>query len=427
MQEAFLHYVWKFKKFDFKNLQTSCGMPVSIIQVGTHNQTESGPDFQQAKLKISDQLWAGNVEIHLKSSDWYAHGHQNDKAYDNVILHVVWEDDVDVFRSDQTQIPSLKLQDYISEKQLNSYLNLFENNKEKWINCENSFSEVDDFKSSTWLERLYIERLEAKNKLILKLLEQSANNWDEVCFKMLAKNFGLNVNGQSFLQMANGLDFKIINKLSQNQFQLEALLFGASGILNKTHDDIYFEKLNNEFQYLKQKFQLDLASNVQVKYFRLRPDNFPNIRLSQLSVLYHNTQHLFSKLMQTENLDTIYDIFDVSASSYWDTHYNFGKESKSKSKKLSQNFKDLLIVNTLIPLKFAYSKFKGKSDFENEIYPIISVLKAEKNSITKGFSKLKPKIANTAMESQALIQLKTNYCDLNKCMQCQIGIDLIRQ
>ncbi|MFN2261247.1 MAG: DUF2851 family protein [Psychroflexus sp.] len=426
MREAFLHYVWKFKKFDFKNLETSCGMPVSISQIGKHNETESGPDFQQAKLKIGDQLWAGNVEIHLKSSDWYAHGHQNDKAYDNVILHVVWEDDVDVFRSDQTQIPSLKLQDYISKKQLNSYLNLFENNKEKWINCENSISEVDDFKISTWLERLYIERLEAKNTLILDFLEQSSNNWDEVCFKMLAKNFGLNINGQSFLQMANSLDFKVVNKLSENQFQLEALFFGMSGILNKNHDDVYFEDLKKEFQFLKQKFQLTSEENIQVKYFRLRPDNFPNIRLSQLAMLYSKKQHLFSKLIQSKTLKNIYEILDVSASNYWDTHYNFGKESKMRPKKLSQNFKDLLIINTLIPLKFAYSKYKGQTNFEEDIYPFISALKSEKNSITKGFSKLKPKISENALESQALIQLKTNYCDLYKCMKCQIGIDLIK-
>lgn len=425
MQEAFLHSLWKYKKLNFNQLTTTQGEQLQILQTGQHNETESGPDFFKAEIILKGQHWAGNLEMHVHSSDWYAHHHETDPAYDNVILHVVWEDDMSVIRKDESEIPCLELKSYVTESQLKAYQTLFENKSRKFINCESHFAEVDDFKLQNWVERLYIERLEYKTKLILELLKTSKNNWDEVGFKLMAKAFGLNVNGEAFLQMASLADFKVFQKCFQNPLQLEALCFGLCGMLPADSEEPYVKVLQKEFEFLQQKFQLKAPASSQVKYFRLRPDNFPSIRLSQFCNLFTKEQKLFSKMMQSETKTDIYKLLDAQTSAYWQAHYTFGKESKPKTKKISTSFKDLLIINTLLPLKFAFQSYKGSLNFEDSILPIISNLSSEENSISKGFHKLKPKAFTSALESQALIHLKNNYCDVNKCMKCQIGLELI--
>lgn len=425
MQEAFLHSLWKYKKLNMTQLKTTRGEELQILHTGLHNQTESGPDFFKAEVVIDKQHWAGNLEIHLKSSDWYAHHHETDPAYDNVILHVVWEDDMSIFRKDETEIPCLELKPYVSKSQIEAYKELFENKSDKWINCESHFNEVDEFKLNNWLERLYVERLEDKNQLILNVLKVSRNNWDEVGFKLMAKAFGLNVNGEAFLQMSSAADFKVFQKCFQHPVHLEALCFGLCGMLPAESEDAYVQKLQKEFDFLKQKFQLNAPAASQVKYFRLRPDNFPSIRLSQFCHLYAEHPQIFSKLIQCKTKKELYDLLEARTSAYWETHYSFGKQSRFKIKKLSKSFKDLLIINTIVPLKFAYQSYKGQLDFEEHIYPIISSLNSESNRIVKGFEKLKPKVSKSALESQALIQLKNNYCDLNRCLKCQVGLELI--
>jgi hypothetical protein len=425
MQEAFLHSLWKYKKLDMNRLETTRGEKLQILQTGAHNENESGPDFFKAEIIIGDQHWVGNLEIHLKSSDWYAHHHEKDPAYANVILHVVWEDDVSIFRNDETEIPCLELKNFVTQSQLNAYSELLENKSKKWINCEAHLHEIDDFKFSSWLERLYIERLEEKNQLILNLLKVSNNNWEEVGFKLMAKAFGLNVNGEAFLQMSSAADFTVFQKCFQNPIQLEALCFGLCGMIPSDGDDSYTQDLEKEFEFLKQKFQLNAPASSQVKYFRLRPDNFPSIRLSQFCNLYSNQGQVFSKLIQCNSKKEIYDLLDTKVSNYWKTHYTFGKESKSKVKKVSQSFKDLIVINTIVPLKFAYQSYKDQLDFEGHIYPIISSLKSETNRIIEGFEKLKPRVSKSALESQALLQLKKQYCDVNRCLKCQVGLELL--
>jgi hypothetical protein len=346
MQEAFLHSLWKYKKLKTNQLSTTHGETLQILKTGLHNETESGPDFFNAEVVIDGQHWVGNLEIHIKSSDWYAHHHETDPAYDNVILHVVWEDDVSIFRKDETEIPCLELKSYISPSQLKAYQELLEHKSSKWINCETHFDEVDDFKLNHWLERMYIERLEDKNQLILDLLKTSNNNWEEVGFKLMAKAFGLNVNGEAFLQMASQTDFTVFQKCFQNKGQLEALCFGLCGMIPQESEDIYVNTLTSEFEFLKHKFDLVAPNSSQVKYFRLRPDNFPSIRLSQFCNLYASQPQLFSQLIQCKSKKEIYDILDAKTSLYWETHYSFKKESSRKVKKLSQSFKDLLIINT---------------------------------------------------------------------------------
>ncbi|PTM10563.1 MAG: DUF2851 domain-containing protein [Bacteroidetes bacterium] len=417
MQEDFLHYLWKHKKLDVLNLVTTNFESVEILSVGQHNQN-SGPDFFNAKLRIADQLWAGNVEIHLKSSDWFIHNHETDKAYDNVILHIVWEHDTDVFRKDNSKLPTLVLKDFVAETAIMNYKNLT-NNSKKWINCESDFGEVDDFIIQNWLERLYLERLEKKSVVIEELLKKSNNNWEAVLFKLLAKNFGLNVNGDAFFSLANSIDFSIIRKLHSNEKQLEALLFGQADLLNDTIEEPYYSYLQKEYAFLKQKFEITNQGVLPFKFFRLRPMNFPTIRISQLAMLYHVHHNFFSELINLNSLKEFHQLFSITTSEFWNSHYTFNKSSKFSKKTISKSFIDLLLINTIIPIKYCYEKYNGKDNHEN-ILKLIQGIKPEKNSIVDKFESLKP-VSNSALQSQALLELKSTYCDKNKCLQCAIG------
>lgn len=422
MQEDFLHYIWKHKKIQFNNLKTTFGESIIVTLVGQHN-FNSGPDFFNAKIKIGNQLWAGNVEIHIKSSDWFLHNHEQDKAYDNVILHVVWEDDTEVFRKDNTPIPTLQLKDVVDAPMLNNYEKLF-SKENKWINCEHDFASTDDFILDNWLERLYFERLERKSGTIETLLAASKNDWEAVLFKMLTKNFGLKVNGESFFSLAQSIDFSIIRKTQSNSHILEALLFGQADLLDQDVEDAYYLSLAKEYQFLKQKFSLQNTQVLPLQFFRLRPPNFPTIRLSQLASLYNKHQNLFSKIIELNQIEDFYELFKVSTSEYWETHYTFQKKSsKTSTKIVSKAFVDLLLINTILPIKFSYARQKGEA-LDSEIIKIASAITSEKNSIIKAFNSLK-KVSKSSLDSQALIQLKTEYCDNNKCLKCAIGNTLI--
>ncbi|MEP1489334.1 MAG: DUF2851 family protein [Algibacter sp.] len=423
MQEDFLHYIWQYKKFDIAVIKTSNNEAISILSAGQHN-LNSGPDFFNAQLKIEHQTWAGNVEIHIKSSDWYVHNHEKDKAYDNVILHVVWEHDTDVFRKDNAVIPTLELKRFIDKKALTNYETLFSKSK-TWINCENDFSSIDDFTIQNWLERLYFERLERKALDLSVLLKRSKNDWEAVLFKMLAKSFGSKVNGEAFLSLANSIDFLIIRKLQSNQAQLEALLFGQANLLDHDVEDAYSIELIKEYNFLNQKFKLSNKGVSQIQFFRLRPPNFPTIRLSQLASLYQSQQNIFSKIIETNTLTDFYNLFAVSTSTFWETHYTFNKVSKRSKKVLTKSFVDLLLINTIIPLKFSYAKSQGKQ-IDDSIIKLISEIKSEKNSIIDKFNSLK-KVSTSALGSQGLIQLKNEYCSKNKCLECAIGSKLLNK
>ena len=417
MQEDFLHYIWKHKKFRFNNLETTTGESIVVTSVGQHN-FNSGPDFFNAKIKVGDQLWAGNVEIHIKSSDWFLHSHEQDQAYDNVILHVVWEDNTEVFRKDNTPIPTLQLKGIVDVTMLSNYEKLFAK-QNKWINCENDFPSTDDFVLSNWLERLYLERLERKSETINTLLVASKNDWESVFFKMLTKNFGLKVNGESFFSLAQSIDFSIIRKVQSNPQILEAFLFGQAGLLEKDIEDAYYLNLKNEYKFLKQKFGLQNNQVLPLQFFRLRPPNFPTIRLSQLANLYNKHQNLFSKVIELNEVEDFYELFKVSTSEFWKTHYTFQKASKTSIKTLSKSFVDLLLINTILPIKFCYAKQKGV-EIDSEIIKIATAITSEKNNIISAFNNLK-KVSKSSLDSQALIQLKTEYCDKNNCLKCAVG------
>ena len=421
MREDFLHYIWKYKKFNFNNLQTIDNESIEIIEIGQHNQN-SGPDFFNAQLRISNQLWAGNVEIHLKSSDWFLHNHETDSAYDNVILHVVWEHDSEVFRKDNSKIPTLVLKGYVTQEVTENYQKLMSKNS-KWINCENDLKAVDDFTINNWMERVFFERLERKSNDIEILLKASSNNWEAVLYKMLTRSFGLKVNSESFLSLANSIDFSIVRKLRTNLLNLEALFFGQAGLLEDNLQEAYYLDLKNEYNFLQQKFGLSNTNVIPFQYFRLRPSNFPTIRLSQLANLYHQNSQLFSKIIEITRIEEFYNLFRVETSEFWQTHYTFAKESKRLKKYISNSFIDLLVINTVVPIKFSYAKYLGKS-IEGDIIDLISSIASEKNRVVEKFNQLKP-VSNSALFSQGIIQLKSEYCDKNKCLQCAIGSDIL--
>jgi hypothetical protein len=421
MKEDLLHYIWKFKKYPLASIRTTKGHPIFVQSSGEHNHL-SGPDFFNAKLVIDEQLWAGNVELHIKSSDWYAHNHETDSNYDNVILHVVWEDDIAVFRADGSEIPTLELKDYISTELLSNYQKLFQQKPDTSINCGNDITAISSFKFDNWKERLYFERLELKSEVVLNLLEASKNDWEKVLFVLLLKNFGSKTNGELFLEVAKNLDFSIIRKLKNKPIELEALLFGLAGLLETKHADPYYFQLRESFDYLIHKYRLDKDIMSSPQFFKLRPPNFPTIRLSQIAQLYARSHSLFFNAVQNEETD-FYDLFSVTTSEYWANHFTFDKVSKTSSKRTSKKFIDLLVINTILPLRFCYLKQQGVLMGESFAKPMLAIA-AEKNSIIKKYQELGVKVA-TAKDSQALLELYTNYCTKNKCLQCAVGSELL--
>ena len=422
MKEDFLHHVWQFKKFDIANLKTTKGESIQILNSGQYLQL-TGPDFFNAQLIIGNQKWAGNVEIHLKSSDWYVHNHEKDSNYESVILHVVWEYDVPIFRKDDSEIPTLELKEYVALADLHKYQSLV--SQKSWIYCENEIGNVDDFIFKNWQERLFFERLERKSQLIFELAEISNHDWEAVLFCLLAKNFGLNTNGEMFYKIAKSIPFSVVRKESYSSESLEALLFGQANLLSQDFQDNYAKELQKSYNYLVLKYQLHEKVFGLVEFFKHRPDNFPTIRLAQLANLYFHQKNLFSLVMNGTSINELYQIFNVGVSQYWETHYNFDKNSSKKMKKLSKSFIDLLVINTIIPLRFAYARSQQK-EITQELIDLAILIPAEKNAILEKFYSFGVNSQN-AYESQSLLQLKKNYCDNKKCLDCAIGYFILKK
>ncbi|ARN79184.1 hypothetical protein BST97_14985 [Nonlabens spongiae] len=421
MREDFIHYLWKFKKLNGLELLTTTGKRIVIKSLGQHNH-HSGPDFFNGRLSIDGQEWAGNIEMHLKASDWFLHGHDDDPAYNNVILHVVWTHDADIATRDGLKIPVLEVSRYVDPDLLKSYQNLFKVKQQQFINCENSIPQINPFKISQWKEKLFIERLEQKSLRISKLLERNTGDWEATFLQLLARSFGTKVNADAFEQTARSMAPSVVRKLAKDAFQLESTLLGQAGLLEKDTEDQYMVDCRREYAFAKAKHSLK-PIDTAMKFFRIRPVNYPTIRLSQLARLYHFNPLLFGEVLLCKNLDELYDLFNVKASSYWDDHHVFGKQSKNREKYLSRDFVDLLIINCVVPIKFAYAQYEGKDNVE-DLMELLSVLKPENNTIVEGFMRLIT--VDNAVDSQAVLQLKPNYCDVNKCLSCDIGVGLLR-
>lgn len=420
MKEVLLHHVWKSQIFNTKALFTEEGKELVVVNSGSYLEN-AGPDFFNARLFIDGQEWAGNVEIHKKASDWYAHRHEVDSRYDNVILHVVWESDIPVLRNNGDLIPVFVLKDYIEDGLMSRYAQLFE--ERKWIYCENQVPEIAALKLLNWKERLYIERLEEKTKGVLDLLHQSNNDWKQVFFICLARGFGLNVNGEMFERVANGISSKLLEKHSDNLLVLESLLMGRAGLLQKEIEDVHGALLKREWNYLKVLHDLEELPVDSIHFYKLRPDNFPTIRLSQMASLFYENKDILKKLLEAKELEDFYSLFNVTATVYWDTHYVFDKENKKMVKRMSRSFIDLLLLNTVIPFLYVYHKQK-KNDFSEELFGIIRCLKPEKNIVISNFKKLGFEIED-ALDSQAMLELKKSYCNKGQCLNCLVGKSIV--
>ena len=420
--EEFLQYIWENWLFKSENLTTVDGQLLEIIQQGKRN-TNSGPDFFNARIKLDDTIWAGNIEIHKNSSDWKKHQHQNDKAFDNVILHVVEKYDSEVYRSNGEKIPTLVI----------SYLNRYRENYEKllesksWIACQDQFHKTDPLLLQLGFNRLMIDRLEDKTTQILERLERNNNDWNETFYQMIARMFGFKVNALPFDMLSKSLPLQVLGKHKNNLQQIEALLFGNSGLLNEQllGDDYYIE-LRKEYSFLYKKYGLKGIESHLWKFMRMRPGNFPTVRISQFAALIHRSHGLFSKIVEVENLDRLKDLFKVQASEYWTTHYNFNKISKRQVvKELGEASINIIIINVVIPFLFVYGDKQNKNELKNRALEFLEQLPPETNKIITGWEKLGVD-SRSAFETQALIQLKNRYCEKKKCLNCQIGVKLIK-
>ena len=423
MREDLLHYIWKFKKFHCKNLITVRGSKLQILNFGQHNKY-SGPDFLNSKIEINGQLWAGNVEIHLNSSDWYAHGHHLDPAYQNVILHVVWNHDKTVYGPAGHPITTLQMSEYVDISLLENFQRLLHQQRKRFINCEDYRKDVSVFILLPWYEHLYRERLDTKAVVLKKLLNELNGDWERCFFIWMLQGFGQLVNKNSFLSLARSVDFKLFRRMSSEVDKLESLLFGLSGLLGKKDQvDPYHKSLYMNYRSIKTIHKLADTAVIKPEFMGVRPSNFPTIRLSQFSMLYSKHGSLFSKVVEAVSLDELQRLLEVAATQYWDSHYTFGKSSKASVKVLSRSFRQSLIINSILPAKYLYAREHGEDNYRH-IRDLIAHLKSENNGLIQSFREMDFPVHH-ALDSQALLQLHNNYCIKNRCLECAIGNQIL--
>lgn len=419
--EQLLHYVWKHKIFSLKELKTTTGQQVEVIDTGLAN-TDAGPDFFNAKLKLDGVLWIGNIEIHERSSDWFKHGHHADTGYNSVILHIASEIDTEISRSNGERIPQIQL--ICPEAVRTNYKELLET--DSYPPCYRIIPSLPPFTAHSWMTALQMERFEQKATLLNERLKRCQGNWEDAFFITLARNFGFGLNGDAFETWAHRLPFRAVDKHRNDLFQIEAIFFGQAGILEDSDGDGYYLRLKKEYTYLQHKFGLIPMDASLWRFLRLRPANFPHIRIAQLACLYHRAYGLLSRIMETETLQGVRDILKGGTSEYWLTHYTFGGSSPSRQKSLSNTSLDLLIINTVVTFLYAYGLHKGNRVLCARAGSFLEELKAENNYITRMWEQCGMKASNAA-DSQALIQLKKEYCDKKKCLYCRIGYEYLKR
>ncbi len=416
MNEEFIYYLWKYTLVNH-NLSITTGEQIEIISPGIRN-LDSGPDFFNAMIKIGETRWAGNVEIHINSSDWYKHMHQNNPSYDNIILHVVFNDDKPVYRHNSEIIPTLELKDKFNPSILGNYQIFLKSRKS--IPCHNQIHYINHFDKLGWLDTLMAERLEQKSEEISRLLDLSKNNLLQIFYQRLARSFGYSANADAMEQLASSLPLKIVTKHSNNLGQIESLLYGQSGLLPSGKNDDYISKLKKEWDFLKIKYKLVPMNNSLWKFMRMRPVSFPTIRISQFANLIYNSSGLLNDILEADKLQYVISLLSVKASPYWDNHFRFEKKSNGKSKKLGSSSINTILINTIIPTIFVYGKMKNDFALQEKALEWSSQIKPEWNTITREFKSMGI-VAENAMQSQALIQLKNNYCTKKRCLSCRFG------
>lgn len=421
MQELFVIYLWENKLLQ-ADLQTTDGEKLEIVHAGFRNQ-HAGPDFSQARVKIGKTLWAGNVEVHLNESDWYKHRHHLDKAYDNIILHVVYQADKAVYNHARKKIPCLEVKGKFDSSILLNYRAFIDS--KRWIACENMLKNVQAFSWMSWIDRMVAERLEEKTKRVLAIFEQCGNDWEETLYRSLMINFGFHTNEAAFEQLSRILPLHLLLRHADQLFQLEALLLGQAGFLEAELSEEYPLKLQQEFWFLSQKYGLKPMDSASWRFLRLRPANFPGLRLAQLAALVHKNGQIFSKILQAKDAVAIRSLFKVKTSAYWDDHYRFGKSSSRKAKTLGDDAISLLMINSVVHILFAYGHYNRQAIYSDKALGLLESLKAENNQIVRGFAKAGIQAVN-ALQSQGLLHLKKNYCKPKNCLECRIGQILLK-
>lgn len=419
--EQLLHYVWKHKIVPPTELRTTTGLPVEIIDPGLPN-TNAGPDFFNAKVKIDGTLWVGNVEIHSFSSDWKRHGHHTDKAYDSVVLHVAERIDEEVFRTDGAPIPQMQLSCPESVRTRYDELRKIDMKPP----CFSVVPSLPRISVCSWLTTLQTERLEQKTLAIKERLAALNNHWEDAFFVTLARNFGFGINGDAFERWAKLLSFRAIDKHRDDPIQIEAFFFGQAGLLEEElADDPYYDKLQKEYRFLKHKFGLKQIDASLWRFLRLRPGNFPHVRIAQLSAFYGKGSGLFSRIVEAPSVAEVKKIFATSTSDYWKEHFIFGKPAAAREKSLGAGSLDLIVINTMVPFLYAYGLHRGDEQLCTKAFSFLEATKAESNYITRLWDGAGLPV-NNAADSQALVQLQKEYCDRKKCLYCRFGYEYLR-
>jgi hypothetical protein len=421
MTEEFLQYLWKYRLYR-PGLTLVGGEPFELIHPGEQN-FDSGPDFFNTRIRIGETIWAGNSEIHIKSSDWNRHNHQFDKNYSNVILHIVHENDSPVIREDGQPIPAIELKGKYDLGMFERYRGFMQN--KQWVPCSGLIERVSGFEKEAWLECLLIERLARKESYILEELKQTQYDWHETFYRALARAFGFKLNADVFESLVKTIPLKYLAKHKDNLIQLEALLFGQAGLIREELIGQYPQTLWHEYNFLRKKFRLQPIKGHLWKFMRLRPSNFPTIRIAQFAMLINKSSGLLSKLLEARNYKELQQLLDVGCSGYWLQHYQFDKTSPSREKRLGRDSVNLLVINTVVPFMFALGRQKDDQAIKDKALQLLQELRGELNSVTKKWASLGMDVRSAA-QSQALIELKNNYCDLKKCLTCRIGNTLIR-
>jgi hypothetical protein len=424
LKEDILSFIWQFRLFTTTQLQCSSGESLEIIQTGLQNK-HAGPDFFNAKLKIGSTTWIGNIEIHVRSSDWIVHGHSGNRAYDNVVLHVVYENDSPVCRGDGTFIPTLVVKHICSHSLLERYNMLAAS--QTAFPCKNQISAVDSIVIRSSLSRVLIERFEKKYFDVLSILSQHKGDWDATMYFLLARSFGFKVNSIPFEMLASSLDHQLFARYKDNPLQLEALIFGQAGFLGGHFDDSYPAQMKTEYEFLRKKFNLSPLDPSIWKFLRMRPASFPTMRLAQFAGLMIKSQHLFSKILAAKDLATVKAYFEhLPVHSYWRNHYHFTSRTAAAQTQLGKLSVENIIINTVCLVLFSYGKHMDQPPFMDQALSFLEQLHPEKNNIIQKYTESGIKIEN-AYDSQALLELNKSYCTQKKCLNCGIGVKILKK
>ena len=419
MTEKLLQFIWRFQYFNRHELTTDEGDALQIIKPGTFNNNQ-GPDFSEAAVKIASVKLFGNIELHVRSSDWHKHNHASDKNYSNIILHVVWEDDRN--KKNKIALPTLSLQNRVPKILLQRYEQLM--NEGYVLHCKNFLPVLSNIGWISWKERLMAERLEIKSEKVFLLLQETNYHWEEVFWQMIAANFGIKVNTALFEAVAKSISINILSKHKNQIHQLEAMLLGQANLLDQNFREDYPQLLKREFQFLKKKYILTKV-NAAAHFLRMRPANFPTLRLAQLAMLIHKSSHLFSKIKEMNKAEEVRSLFKVTCNDYWHYHFLFDEETNYQPKHLGNQMIDNIMINTVIPLLFSYGLYHKEQLYKDKAMGWLTEIKAEENSITRTWKSLQIENKN-ALDSQALIHLNNNYCQNKRCLECAVGNKILK-